>query len=84
MYPGQSVLNRVCTQSYRLPGTEFKIKKGTQIVISLMGLHTDQNHFHNPEKYLPDRFLAENIEFVEDAYLPFGDGPRNCIGKLKI
>lgn len=40
----------------------------------------DPEHFPDPEKFWPDRFLGENPQFNPNAYLPFGDGPRACIG----
>lgn len=40
----------------------------------------DPQHFPNPEKYCPDRFLDQTPQYNADAFLPFGDGPRACIG----
>lgn len=79
-YPGLPILNRECTKNYQIPGTKFTIEKGTSIVISLLGLHRDEQFFPNPEKYDPDRFTDEKRAYDEDMYMPFGAGPRNCIG----
>ena len=76
------MLNRECTKDYPLPGTTFTIQKGTSIIISVLGLHRDEQFFPNPEKYDPDRFSDEKKAYDEDMYMPFGAGPRNCIGKL--
>uniref|UniRef100_T1H5B1 Cytochrome P450 n=1 Tax=Megaselia scalaris TaxID=36166 RepID=T1H5B1_MEGSC len=76
-YPGLPILNRICTQDYQVPGSKYTIKKGTPIIISLMGLHRDAEYFPNPMKFDPDRF--ENGNFDQNAYMPFGEGPRNCI-----
>lgn len=75
------ILNRECTKSYQLPGTKFTVEKGTGIIISLLGLHRDERFFPNPEKYDPDRFTEEKRAYNEDMYMPFGAGPRNCIGE---
>lgn len=40
----------------------------------------DPEYFPDPDNYLPDRFSAENPMYNADAFLPFGDGPRACIG----
>lgn len=75
-YPGLPLLNRECTKDYLIPGTEFTIKKGTAIVISLLGIHRDEQLFLDAQRYNPDRF--ESADFNSKAYLPFGMGPRNC------
>ncbi|CAG2175057.1 unnamed protein product [Oppiella nova] len=43
-------------------------------------MHRDPDNFPNPDDFKPERFLAENIAHNSYAYLPFGAGPRNCIG----
>ena len=58
------------------------LKKGMKILIPVQGLHYDAQYFSNPEKFDPDRFSPENkLNIPSGVYLPFGDGPRNCIGK---
>lgn len=52
------------------------------IYISLFGLHFDPEYFPNPEKYDPERFTFENRNTRPAySYMPFGEGPHNCIGK---
>lgn len=81
-YPGLPILNRECTKNYHIPGTKFTIEKGTSIIVSLLGIHRDAQFFPNPEQYDPDRFTDEKRAYNEDMYMPFGAGPRNCIGWL--
>jgi cytochrome P450 family 6 len=81
-YPALPILNRECTKDYELPGTTVKIAKGTSVIISLLGIHRDEKFFPNPDKYYPDRFTEEIHDYDEDMYMPFGAGPRNCIGEL--
>lgn len=59
-----------------------KFKKGDTIVIPIMAIHRDPNHFPDPELFKPERFLEENKQNIKPfTYLPFGLGPRSCIGR---
>lgn len=79
-YPGLPMLNRQCTKDYQIPETNFTIQKGTNILISIMGLHYDPKYFEHPFDFLPERFRKGAETFNKDAYIPFGDGPKQCIG----
>lgn len=50
-------------------------------MISAMGLQRDHEYFPNPERYDPERF-SEEEKAKRPAYtwIPFGEGPRICIG----
>lgn len=48
--------------------------------MSLFGIHRDPNYFPNPDGYDPHRFDADNMNYDQAAYMPFGEGPRHCIG----
>lgn len=79
-YPTLPFLNRFCTKDYPIEDLNLTVPKGTPIVISLLGLMRDPDNFPDPNNYLPDRFSLENPMYNPDAYLPFGDGPKVCIG----
>lgn len=74
------ILNRECTEDYPIPNSNVTIRKGTAIIISLLGQLHDEKYFPEPEKFEPERFLEENQNYNSTAYIPFGDGPRFCIG----
>lgn len=74
-----SFIYRECTKDYKIHGTNTVIRKGTPIFISVLGLHRDEQHFPEPEKYLPDRYNDEKYANNEDMYMPFGAGPHNCV-----
>jgi cytochrome P450 len=58
-----------------------KIKAGTTVFISQYLLHTLPSVWQNPERFDPDRFLPSEVsKRSKFAYLPFGAGPRTCIG----
>uniref|UniRef100_A0A1I8P7W2 Cytochrome P450 n=1 Tax=Stomoxys calcitrans TaxID=35570 RepID=A0A1I8P7W2_STOCA len=80
-YPGLPFLNRQCTKDYPVPDTNLIIPKGTGIIISLLGIHRDPQHFPNPQVYKPERFAEETLEYNPVAYMPFGEGPRHCIAQ---
>lgn len=62
-----------------MPGTDIVIEQNINVVISILALHMDKNYYEEPEKFNPDRFSDVNSP-GKSPYLPFGDGPRNCIG----
>ncbi|XP_046392972.1 cytochrome P450 6a2-like [Ischnura elegans] len=82
MYPPAGVLGRKAGQAYKFPGTDLVIDEGTQLFIPVTAMQQDKKFFPNPELFDPDRFLPENKENIQHfTYLPFGDGPRLCIGE---
>jgi len=57
------------------------IPAGYQIVISPWVIHRDQRWFDHPERFDPDRWLdGRTDELPRMAFLPFGGGPRVCVG----
>ena len=58
------------------------IEKGTPILIPIDGIHFDPNYYEEPEKFEPERFRDGSKHLLNSCvYIPFGIGPRNCIGK---
>lgn len=79
MYPPFGRMDRVCKKTIELKG--IIIPKDTVILIPIYALHHDPKHWPEPEEFRPERFSKENKDSVNPfAYLPFGAGPRNCIG----
>ena len=64
---------------FQIPNTDVIIEKGTPIYISLYGLGRDPRFWEEPEVFNSDRFAQKN-RIITDAYMPFGVGPRMCIG----
>ncbi|KRT86689.1 cytochrome P450, partial [Oryctes borbonicus] len=80
-YPIVSVLERIVTKDYQLPWEDLVLKKGTKILISLKGIQNDPEYFPNPELFDPERFCPEKKAKLHPcSYMPFGEGPRICIG----
>lgn len=85
MYPVLPFLDRTCTESYKIPDTDIVLEKGTRIHIPVMAIQYDSQYFDNPYSFMPERFKPENQTWPKEAYLTFGEGPRNCIGRyLKL
>lgn len=55
---------------------------GQLVAISVHGIHHDEKYYPNPDEFDPERFTPENIAARPSfTYIPFGDGPRMCIGE---
>jgi cytochrome P450 family 6 len=85
-YPILSFLERKCCIDYELPAPNgngtIKLPAGTGVYIPVLALHYDPTYFPEQQKFDPDRFTEENKHSRPNyTYLPFGEGPRMCIGK---
>jgi len=81
MHPPVAQLERVSTQDYMLPDSNLLLKKGMTVQIPVIGLHYDPEYYPDPYKFDPNRFSPEEkAKRSHYVFLPFGTGPRNCIG----
>lgn len=61
------------------------IEKGQQLIIPIFSLHNDPRYYSDPEVFDPNRFSPEEkAKRPSGVYLPFGEGPRMCIGMYNI
>ncbi|XP_061395239.1 probable cytochrome P450 6a21 [Musca vetustissima] len=76
------VLNRQALEDYPIPGhPKYIIRKDMPVIIPAICIHRDEQYYPNPDNFNPDNFTPEQIALRDPVlYLPFGDGPRNCIG----
>lgn len=80
-YPAGPLIFREClVPSYTFEGTKVTIPMKQKIIIPIVALHRDPTVFPNPDLFDPTRFLNEE-KINETTFLPFGRGPRNCIGE---
>ncbi|XP_021957638.1 cytochrome P450 9e2 [Folsomia candida] len=80
-YPPAAITDRGCNQDFLLPGTDITVKKGEAVIVPIYGIHHDERYYPEPETFDPERFSPENKGKMNTyAFLPFGQGPRNCIG----
>ncbi|CAG2117164.1 unnamed protein product, partial [Medioppia subpectinata] len=74
-------LSRMATTNYPLGETGITLKAGQQIDFPIYAIHTSEEYYPKPFQFNPDRFMPENRHnIIPYTYLPFGAGPRNCIG----
>ncbi|XP_043471294.1 probable cytochrome P450 6a14 [Leptopilina heterotoma] len=81
MYPPITVLMRKATENYTFTDYNVTLRKGDKVWIPIYGIHRDSKYHPNPDTFDPDRFKDEEVSTRHPmVFLPFGDGPRNCIG----
>jgi cytochrome P450 len=79
LYPPAYALLRTSLHDIEMEG--YSIHKRQSIIISIYAIHRRAEFFPNPEKFDPERFTPENEKRLPRyAYMPFGAGPRICIG----
>lgn len=82
LYPSYSVITRKCIKTFKFPETDLLIDRGVTITVPIESIHKDQSYYEKPEVFNPNRFSDDDAEKrPEFAYMPFGVGPRKCIGK---
>ncbi|WP_147110843.1 cytochrome P450 [Tateyamaria sp. syn59] len=77
LYPPAGMVSRTALEDDVLCGRE--IRKGDTCIIPIYALHRSKLLWDNPDAFEPDRF-ADRKSVDRYAYMPFGDGPRICIG----
>lgn len=80
LYPPVSLLGREAAVNIQIG--DYEIAEGTTIMISQWVMHRHPKYFENPEVFQPERWTEEfEKQLPKGVYIPFGDGPRICIGK---
>jgi len=85
-YPPVILLDRLCVKRYELPPSQpdYKniiVEPNNTMQFPVYAIHHDPQYFPDPDKFDPERFSDENKDkILPYTYLPFGHGPRKCIG----
>ncbi|XP_059167010.1 cytochrome P450 3A16-like isoform X2 [Physella acuta] len=80
LYPPGGLLHRKCVKEIEIQGIRFP--KDMMVVVPMYAFHTDPDIWPEPDKFDPERFTQENKDARHPyAHMPFGQGPRNCVGQ---
>jgi cytochrome P450 len=80
LYPPAYVIPRRARRDARLGG--YEVPAGSELIAWVYFTHRDPEAFPDPEAFRPERFLPEaEARLPRGAYVPFGAGPRACIGR---
>ena len=80
MYPPVTRLIRQCTQDHTLPNGML-VEKGMSVIIPVYSIHHSNDNYAKADTFDPERFMPENKDNIDPCtFLPFVQGPRNCIG----
>jgi len=78
--PAASGPVRMLDKDYTLQGV--KLKKGTNVFLGIYTVHMDENNWHQPKEFRPERFSEENKnKIVPGSFFPFISGIHSCIGQ---
>ena len=84
LYPPAPSINRAPIEDdtwTAANGTKLTLPKGESVLVMPWTLHRHELYWDRPRHFMPERFLPENREKIHRFhYLPFGAGPRVCIG----
>jgi len=79
IYPPAWITTRQAAHDTTLGGEP--LQKGRVVIVNIWGVHHNPAYFPDPWKFDPERFTPEHEKALpKSAYLPFGNGPRVCIG----
>ena len=79
LYPPAPSINREPIENDRYQ--DFDIRKGAQVLVMPWTVHRHRKLWDNPDAFIPERFHPGNRDKIDRyQYLPFGAGPRICIG----
>lgn len=79
IYPPAWVVSRRSSRADVLSGRETPV--GTTAIVSPWLLHRREQSWPEPERFCPERFLGGTATTARSDYVPFGLGPRLCIGR---
>lgn len=79
LYPPAPIITRTALKDFKLG--DYLVPEGTVMFVPIYAVHHHAAIWNEPEKFDPDRFLTDATKARHRyAYMPFGAGPRVCIG----
>ncbi len=79
LYPPIHLSSRTAAADLDFAG--YRLPAGTRVLLSIYLTHRHPDYWPEPDRFDPQRFASENAaDRPPYAFIPFGGGPRNCIG----
>ena len=79
LYPPVPLMTRMAVRDCEIGG--WKVGRGTLIAIPIFAMHRHRRLWSDPDRFDPQRFFAEaEAKHLRTQFMPFGFGPRTCIG----
>lgn len=79
LHPPYSVITRKCVATYKFLDSKMLVDRGVTVNVPIEALHKDSTYYKEAEVFKPERFSDSSTHGY--TYLPYGAGPRKCIGK---
>ncbi|XP_050670466.1 cytochrome P450 6B2-like [Leptidea sinapis] len=79
MYPPVAFLMRESAKKYTFPELDLSIDENMKVIIPIKAIFNDETYFEEPNRFNPDRFQSLK-DMKNHIFIPFGDGPRACVG----
>ncbi len=77
LYPPAWVVDRISLEDDQV--LDYLLPVGTVWIIYIRGMHRNPDYWKDPDQFIPDRWNDPDLN--KEAYMPFGAGPRLCIGE---
>lgn len=78
LWPPTWLIGRTVRRETELGG--WRLNPGDQVLFSMYRLHRDPRWWTDPDRLVPERWLDPQVTPARHTYLPFGAGPRVCVG----
>jgi cytochrome P450 len=78
LYPPAWIFEREALADDQIGG--YRVRRGTMVAMCPYAMHRHRSFWEDPQRFDPDRFSSPSATRPKYAYLPFGGGPRLCIG----
>ncbi|HSN05243.1 MAG TPA: cytochrome P450 [Nitrospira sp.] len=78
LYPPAPAIQRKAATNATVGG--LSLPAGALVLVGVYNLHRHPAYWRDPERFLPERWLDGERPAARCAYLPFGAGPRACVG----
>lgn len=80
LHPPYAVITRKCVNMYKFLDSKIVLDRNVTVNVPVEAIHNDNSFYKDADIFNPQRFLDDS-PMQSYAYLPFGAGPRKCVGK---